>query len=76
MVSSAIKLSEYDITFESRSTIKSHLLADFLVEFTSSDKEFIATWILSVEGSSNLKGTRQAKMLVRGGGRINNKIGA
>ncbi|CAJ2642757.1 uncharacterized protein LOC123899916 [Trifolium pratense] len=58
MVAWAIELSEYDITFVPRGSIKSQILADFVLESTSPPAEVEShTWTLSVDGSSNLKGS-------------------
>lgn len=56
MVAWSIELSEYDIQFIPRGSIKSQVLADFLVEFKSPTEEATPyVWLLSVDGSSNLK---------------------
>jgi ribonuclease HI len=58
MVAWSIELSEYDIQFVPRGSIKSQVLADFVVELTSPAQEhphFV--WLLSVDGSYNLKGS-------------------
>jgi len=58
MVAWSIELSEYDIQFIPRGSIKSQVLADFLVELTSLIQETVSfVWLLSVDGSSNLKGS-------------------
>jgi hypothetical protein len=58
MVAWSIELSEYDIQFLPRGSIKSQVLADFVVEFTSPVQEAVPyAWLLSVDGSSNLKGS-------------------
>ncbi|XP_039687900.1 uncharacterized protein [Medicago truncatula] len=58
MVSWAVELSEYDILFAPRNSIKSQVLADFMVEFSSPiETTTPLVWTLSVDGSSNLKGS-------------------
>jgi hypothetical protein len=59
MVAWSIELSEYDIQFLPRGSIKSQVLVDFFVELTSpiQDEEVPHVWLLSVDGSSNLKGS-------------------
>ena len=53
-----VELSKYDINFLPRGSIKSPVLVDFLVEFSSLvDKEVSHALVLSVDGSLNLKGT-------------------
>ncbi|KAK1563413.1 hypothetical protein Q3G72_027250 [Acer saccharum] len=66
----AVELSEYDISFHSRSAMKSQVLADFIVDFTPcenvqakqelialTEKSSAGKWTLSVDGSSNIKGS-------------------
>ena len=52
----AIELSEFDVRYQPRNTIKAHALADFIAEFTPSydDLEEIndEKWIVYVDGSS------------------------
>jgi len=60
LVKWAIELSEYDISFEPRDPIKAQVLSDFLAELTSSPmqkEELEASWILSVDGATNSKGS-------------------
>ena len=64
----AVELSEYDITFQPRTAIKSQVLADFIADFSSdmqiqAEKELLCLeqqsntkWRFSVDGSSNSKG--------------------
>ena len=66
MVAWSIELSEYDIRFLPRGSIESQVLADFLVELSSPlHEETPRVWILSVDGSSNLKGSG-AKIVLEG----------
>jgi len=56
----AIELSEYDVSFEPRGPIKAQVLSDFLAELTpppSQQEEVKASWILSVDGATNSKGS-------------------
>jgi len=61
LVKWAIELSEYGIQYESRGPIKAQFLVDFLVELSEPPvadrrvKEI--SWILSVDGASNLRGS-------------------
>jgi len=58
MVSWSVELSEYDLQYVPRSSIKSQVLADFVVEFTSPAQQVAPfVWLLLVDGSSNLKGS-------------------
>jgi ribonuclease HI len=51
-------LSEYDIVFSPRGSIKSQVLADFVLELTTPSQEAsLEPWILSVDGASNLRGS-------------------
>jgi len=66
MVAWSVELSEYDIQFLPCRSIKSQVLADFLVEFTSPIQEKAPhVWILSVVGSSNKKGSG-ARIILEG----------
>ena len=64
----AVELSEFDITFQPQTTIKSQVLANFIVDFIpniyeQAEKELfcktegpqLETWTLHVDGSSNFK---------------------
>ncbi|KAK4848380.1 hypothetical protein QYF36_012250 [Acer negundo] len=66
----AVELNEHDISFHPRSAMKSQVLADFIADFTpcenlKAEKELVALtddtivgkWTLSVDGSSNIKGS-------------------
>lgn len=58
MVAWSVELSEYDIQFMPRGSVKSQVLVDFVVEFTSPDLiEVLHVCLLSVGGSSNMKGS-------------------
>ena len=64
-----IELSEYDITFQPRTALKSRVLVDFITDFAinvtpQADKELLnltersnSKWTLSVDGSSNVNGS-------------------
>ena len=63
-----VELSEYDITFQPRTALKSQVLADFVADFApnatqQADKELLnltehsdSKWTLTVDGSSNVNG--------------------
>ncbi|KAL0771446.1 hypothetical protein Bca101_036597 [Brassica carinata] len=56
----AVELSEYDIEYRPRTSAKSQVLADFLVELpteTITNDEPNSTWLLHVDGSSSKKGS-------------------
>jgi hypothetical protein len=58
MVAWSIELSEFDITFSPRGSIKSQILADFILEMTSPpEEEGKLPWTLSVDGASNIRGS-------------------
>nr|XP_025632973.1 uncharacterized protein LOC112727450 [Arachis hypogaea] len=53
----SIELSEFDIQFQPRGSIKSQSLADFVAEFTNTPPEGTGQiWTLYVDGASNPKG--------------------
>lgn len=52
----AIELTQYDISYEPRMTIKSHVLADFAAETTHLGDSSPGEWTIYVDGSSNTKG--------------------
>ncbi|XP_056864046.1 uncharacterized protein LOC130511189 [Raphanus sativus] len=56
----AVELSEYDIDYRPRTSAKSQVLADFLVELPTkaiTNKEPNSTWLLHVDGSSSKQGS-------------------
>ncbi|GAU21317.1 hypothetical protein TSUD_372110 [Trifolium subterraneum] len=58
MVAWSVELSEFDITYIPRGPIKSQALADFVLKMTDPPSEGEARpWTLSVDGSSNLRGS-------------------
>ena len=59
----AIELSEFDIRYKTKTAIKGQILADFVMEFTSSDpsknaqtENDLSVWKLSVGGAANAQG--------------------
>ncbi|KAL5562066.1 hypothetical protein UlMin_031813 [Ulmus minor] len=72
----AVELSEYDISYQPRTAIKSQALADFIANFApsaqaqaNSELLTIATppyssWTLSVDGSSNMSGAGLGLVLI------------
>lgn len=63
MVARAVELSEYDISFVSRSDIKSRALTDFVVRFSMLEEietlEFIGGWIFEFKRKWNRKCIRE-----------------
>ena len=60
----AIELSEFDIRYKLKTTIKGQVLADFVMEFASAEPAKdaqattdLSTWKLSVDGASNAQGS-------------------
>ena len=52
----AIELSEFDIRYHPRTTIKGQVVADFIVEFTLGDSQGAVEkrqWIIYIDGSLN-----------------------
>ena len=59
----AIELSEFDIRYKQKTTIKGHILVDFVMEFTSVEltkatqpTTDLPIWRLSVDGAANAQG--------------------
>ena len=66
----AIELSEFDIRYKPKTTIKGQVLADFVMEFTpmelaqtTHEKDDLPIWKLSVDGASNAQGSRAGLIL-------------
>ena len=64
LVKGAIELSQFDIKYKPRTTIKGQVLVDFIMEFTSTEPTETAQlasdlpiWRLSVDGASNAQGS-------------------
>ncbi|XP_020220424.1 uncharacterized protein LOC109803315 [Cajanus cajan] len=57
MMAWSIELSEFDIRFEPRGTIKSQCLANFLNELSPPGQFEDGTWTMRVDGSSNCQGS-------------------
>nr|XP_025678202.1 uncharacterized protein LOC112778047 [Arachis hypogaea] len=54
----SIELSEFDIHYQPRGSVKSQYLADFVAEFTGlSSDEKSTSWVLFVDGASNPQGS-------------------
>ena len=60
----AIELSEFDIKYKPRTTIKGQILADFIMEFTPTEPTEatqltpdLPIWRLSVDGAANAQGS-------------------
>ena len=60
----AIELSEFDIRYKPKTTIKGQILADFVMEFTSAElaeatqmTSDLPIWRLSVDGATNAQGS-------------------
>jgi len=67
MVCWAVELSELDIQYEPRGSIKGQIYADFVAELSpggdSQEGEVGAQWTLSVDGSSNQQGSGAGMIL-------------
>jgi len=60
MVRWAVELSEFDVQYEPRGTIKGQVDAHFVIELSSADthhEESNFRWVLSIDGSSNQQGS-------------------
>ncbi|GKV39547.1 hypothetical protein SLEP1_g47305 [Rubroshorea leprosula] len=64
----SVELSEYDLKFQPRTTLKGQAVADFLVECTSTTVEQKApehpVWVLYVDGAANVEGSGAGAVLV------------
>ncbi|GKV49002.1 hypothetical protein SLEP1_g55776 [Rubroshorea leprosula] len=64
----SVELSEYDLKFRPRTTIKGQVVADFLVECISMIKEEKAlehpVWVLYVDGAANVEGSGAGAVLL------------
>ncbi|GKV16373.1 hypothetical protein SLEP1_g27025 [Rubroshorea leprosula] len=64
----SVELSEYDLKFQPRTTIKGQAIADFLVECISATKEEKApehpVWVLYVDGAASIEGSSAGAVLV------------
>ena len=59
MINWSIELSEFEICYKFRTTIKAQALADFLVELVNKESIFKEpSWNLFVDGASSAKGSR------------------
>jgi hypothetical protein len=52
----SIELSEFDITFKAKKTLKAQTFAYFLAEFTRPTTKPCSKWIVFTDGSSNTRG--------------------
>ncbi|XP_019418532.1 PREDICTED: uncharacterized protein LOC109329311 [Lupinus angustifolius] len=57
MITWSIELSQFDIHFEPRTTIKSQVLSDFVAELAASEGDREQVWTIFVDGSSNPRGS-------------------
>ncbi|XP_020997169.1 uncharacterized protein LOC110280453 [Arachis duranensis] len=64
MVQWAIELSEFDLKYETRTTIKAQCLTDFMAEYAGDQEEASTTWELYVDRSSNKIGSGAGIILV------------
>jgi len=75
MVCWAVELSEFDILYEPRGSIKGQVYADFLAELspgsTQQEEEVGSQWVLSVDGSSNQQGSGAGVVLEGPNGLLN-----
>ncbi|XP_019455179.1 PREDICTED: uncharacterized protein LOC109356308 [Lupinus angustifolius] len=68
MITWSIELSQFDIRFEPRTTIKSQVLSDFVAELAAPEGDPEQVWTIFVDGSSNPKGSRADILLENGQG--------
>ncbi|GKV50913.1 hypothetical protein SLEP1_g57592 [Rubroshorea leprosula] len=64
----SVELSEYDLKFQPRTTIKGQAIADFLVECISATEKDKAldypAWVLYVDGAANVEGSGAGAVLI------------
>ncbi|GAU36139.1 hypothetical protein TSUD_316680 [Trifolium subterraneum] len=68
MLKWSLELAEFDISFESRKTLKAQVLADFVAEMTTSTTSGKNKWTIFVDGSSNSQGSGAGIILENGDG--------
>ncbi|GAU35488.1 hypothetical protein TSUD_384430 [Trifolium subterraneum] len=68
MLKWSLELAEFDISFESRKTLKAQVLADFVAEMTTSTTSEKNKWTIFVDGSSNSQGSGAGIILENGDG--------
>jgi len=66
----SLKLSEFDIHYESRKALKAHVFEDFIAEMTFSTEENKEQWTVFVDGSSNSKGSGAGIIVENGEGMV------
>ncbi|XP_072052109.1 uncharacterized protein [Arachis hypogaea] len=62
----SVELSEFDIRYESRKTLKSQVLADFISEMTNDAYNTEVRWTIHVDGASNKEGSGAGILLKEG----------
>ncbi|XP_020963343.1 uncharacterized protein LOC110264980 [Arachis ipaensis] len=62
----SVELSEFDIHYESRKTLKSQVLADFISEMTNDTHNTEVSWSIHVDGASNKEGSGAGILLKEG----------
>ncbi|GAU43325.1 hypothetical protein TSUD_390240 [Trifolium subterraneum] len=68
MLKWSLELAEFDISFESRKTLKAQVLVDFVAEMTTSTTSEKNKWTIFVDGSSNSQGSGADIILENGDG--------
>ncbi|XP_072079129.1 uncharacterized protein [Arachis hypogaea] len=62
----SVELSEFDIQYEPRRTLKSQVLADFISEMTNKTQNTEVSWSIHVDGASNKEGSGAGILLKEG----------
>ncbi|XP_025640864.1 uncharacterized protein [Arachis hypogaea] len=62
----SVELSEFDIQYEPRKTLKSQVLADFISEMTNDTHNTEVSWSIHVDGASNKEGSGAGILLKEG----------
>ena len=74
MIQWVIELSQFDIEYHPKTAIKAQALVDFIVEFTSPDKDRLTNearrWMIQIDGSSAQKRWRVGVVIITPDGEI------
>lgn len=66
----AIELLEFEVSFEVKKALKSHILSHFMAEMTLVPLESDSTWVVFTDSSSNNLGSGTGVILENGSGMV------
>ncbi|KAL2234291.1 UNVERIFIED_CONTAM: Retrovirus-related Pol polyprotein from transposon [Sesamum indicum] len=75
LVKWAVELGEHDIEYHARNSERAQVLADFVMELTSTPTQDVEPWMLHVDGSSNTS-NGGAGILIQGPGEVEIEVAA